>query len=327
MILTQKQISSVAFGATEIYFDKASAHFYRIRKEQCERIDDYNADFGMKSRATAGVRLDFYTDSEFFGFSYTLKNGSSRTFYNFALYIDGKEYALHGESHVKNFAGEYATALPAGNKRVTLFLPCLFATTLTSVTLSDGAHVTPYSPKKRIVFHGDSITHGYDAFSPALCYANRLAMAFHAEIFNYAIAGETFNPLMVDEANAREANAVVIAYGTNDWKKKPSLSALISDCEAFYAKLRGVYPATPFVAILPIWRDGYETDTAVGSFQTVRAELARIAQKYGATVIDLWDTIPHDLAFFSDGLHPNDEGFALYAKGVQPTLSAILEDK
>lgn len=327
MTLTKEQIQSVTFGVAEIYFDEAGAHFYRIRKEQCAHIHAFNSDFGMKSTATAGVRLDFYTDSEYFSFAYTVKKGSSRTFYNFALYIDGKPYALYGENPATKFAGEYAVTLPTGNKRITLFLPCLFSATLTSVALSNGASITPFTPAKRFIFHGDSITHGYDAFSPANCYANRLALFYGAEIYNYAIGGATFDTRMLDEANVPKSDAVFVAYGTNDWKLKGSFEEFSNDCDAFFQKLVTIYTGVPVFAILPIWRNNYAMDTNTATFAEIRAEVARLAQKYGARVIDLWDTIPQDLAFFSDGLHPNDEGFVYYANGVKHALQDIFTEK
>lgn len=317
MQLTNEQIRSVTLGAAEIDFQDGFAVFYRMHRAQAERIANFNADFGKKAYATAGVRLDFYTDSEYFAFSYAVQAASSRTFYNLALYIDGKEYALVGENPAKNYQGEYQTRLPQGEKRVTLFLPCLFSAKLQNITLSDGASITPFLPKRRLVFHGDSITHGYDAQSPANAYANQVAYALDAEIFNFAIGGATFDIRMIDESTNFNADAVFVAYGTNDWAHRTSMQEFSANCEAFFQTLARLHKGVPVFVILPIWRANCATDSPVGSFQAAKDEIRRIANKYPNTqIMDLADDIPHELSLFTDGLHPNDTGFAYYTKGV-----------
>ena len=39
-------------------------------------------------------------------------------------------------------------------------------------------------------------------------------------------------------------------------------------------------------------------------------------EKYGFTVIDGKDLVPHSPVYFIDGLHPNDAGYAIYAKNL-----------
>lgn len=317
MQLTNEQIRSVTLGATEIEFEDGFALFHRMHRAQTERIAGFNADFGKKAYATAGVRLDFYTDSEYFAFSYAAQAASPRNFYNLALYIDGKEYALIGENPVKNYRGEYQTRLPQGEKRVTLFLPCLFSAKLKNITLSDGASITPFVPKHRFVFHGDSITHGYDAVSPAKAYANQVAYALDAEIFNFAIGGATFDIRMIDESTNYNADAVFVAFGTNDWAGRTSMQEFSAHCEAFFQKLALLHKDVPVFVILPIWRFDCATKRPVGSFQDVKDEISRIAKEVvHAQILDLADDIPQDLSLFTDGLHPNDAGFAHYTKGV-----------
>lgn len=326
MKLTREQIHGIVLGAVEAVFEEDGIQFYRMPESLAQRIHQSNNDFGMKALATAGIRFDFYTDSEFFAFSYDeAKAASSRTWYYFSLLIDGKPFATIGEEKAEKRKGSYQTVLPKGNKRITLFFPNLFRARIRSVELSDGAYFKKIEVKNRFVFYGDSITQGYDAKSAANCYANRIAYARDAEIFNFGIGGAVFDRNMMDETNHYNADAVFVAYGTNDWGYREHLCVLSQHCEEFFTALSTTFRNTPVFVILPIWRVNYQEVKPMGTFEEMKECIAQIAKTYdNFHIIDLDGDIPHDLSFFSDGLHPNDEGFAYYAKGLQGQLNPLM---
>ncbi len=318
MVLNEKQLRSVIFGASQIDCNDGVVSCYRFSKQQIERIASYSQDFAMKAKSTSSVRLDFYTDSAYLAFSYTnVQKAASRPWYYFSLYVNGKRFTLFGEETLTKSSNVQRFELPTGEKRITLFFPNLFRADILSLELSNGASITPFTPKRRIIFHGDSITQGYDSKDPALSYVNRLAIAWDAEIINYGIGAATFDTRVIDEENVPKADAVFVSYGTNDWKKCPSFQDFSTNCKAFFEKIALVHPNTPVVAILPIWRQNYKDDYPVGDFMEARQEIARIAKEtVQASIIDLWQDMPQDLAFFTDGLHPNDDGFVYYTNGV-----------
>ena len=318
MKLNNEQIQSLALGVAQTLSTQDGIELYRMKTAQAERIMNFNSNFGKRAYSTAGIRLDFYTDSKFFAFAYdNAQSTSSRNWYYFTLFINGKETALIGEETATACTGTYRVELPKGKNRITLFLPNLFRARITSVELSDGAFFERITPKRRIVFHGDSITHGYDAKSAANSYANRVAYALDAEIFNFAIGGAMFNMRMVDTSTDYNADAVVVAYGSNDWNKRPTKQAFSKFCSDFFETLMSLHKNVPVFVIPPIWRFDCEKERPVGTFEDARKEIARIASGYENTrIIDLSKDIPQDLAFFTDGLHPNDDCFALYAQGV-----------
>ncbi len=318
MKLTNEQIQSLALGVAEAISNQDGIEFYRMKTAQAERIMNFNSDFGKRAYATAGIRLDFYTDSTFFAFTYdNAKDTASRLWYYFTLFINGKETSLIGEENATVFSGAYRVDLPEGKNRITLFLPNLFRVRMKSVELSDGAFFERVVPKRRFVFHGDSITHGYDAKSAANSYANRVAYALDAEIFNFAIGGAMFDMRMVDTSSDYNADAVFVAYGTNDWNKRADTQTFSKNCSEFFETLIPLHKNVPIFVILPIWRSNCNEQRPVGAFQNARMEIARIASGYKNTqIIDLSNDIPQNLAFFTDGLHPNDEGFVHYAQGV-----------
>ena len=316
MQLTNEQIHSLALGVADTLSDKDGIELYRMKTAQAQRITDFNAEFGKKAYGTAGIRLDFYTDSKFFAFAYDkATEASSRKWYYFSLFINGKQTALIGEETATARAGAYRVELPDGKNRITLFLPNLFRARITSVELSDGAFFERVNPKRRLVFHGDSITQGYDSKSPALSYANRVAYALDAEIFDFAIGGAMFDMRMVDTSTDYNADAVIVAYGSNDWCKRQTAQAFLQNCSEFFERLMPLHKNVPVFVILPIWRFNGEEQKPIGTLQDARAEIARIASGYENTkIIDIYDVVPHEL--FSDGLHPTDDGFAYYAENV-----------
>lgn len=324
MKLSFEEIQSIAFGVVESKIEKDGIEFYRLSAQLSTYLGSLKPDYGVRADAQASIRLDFETDSEFFSFAYdNVQTTSSRQWYYFSLLVDGKQVALIGEENPTALCGKYETVLPKGKKRITLFFPNLFRARVQSIELSDGAYVKRVETKKRFVFYGDSITHGYDAKSAANSYVNRIAYAMDAEVFNLGIGGAVFHPRMIDEVGDYNADAVFVAYGTNDWAHRQNMEELVSYCEAFFNQLVAVFKGIPVYVILPIWRCNHQDVKQTGTFQEVKEKIAEIAKRYENTeVFDLFDDIPHELSMFSDGLHPNDDGFAYYAQGILKKLKA-----
>ena len=324
MKLTLEQIKSLAFGFVEATIENEGIEFYRFSAQLSTCLDSLKPDYGIRAKAQASIRLDFETDSEYFSFTYdNVQKTSSRNWYYFSLLVDGKPRALIGEDNAMACRGSYETILPKGNKRITLFFPNLYRARIQGIELSDGSYVKRVETKKRFVFYGDSITHGYDAKSPNNSYVNRIAYATDAEVFNLGIGGAVFHSRMIDDIRDYNADAVFVAYGTNDWAHRQNMEELSAYCEEFFQKLTSVFKNIPIYVILPIWRSNYQDVKQTGTFQEVKDRIIQIAKQYENTeIIDLFDDIPHELSMFSDGLHPNDDGFAYYAQGVLKKIKA-----
>ena len=326
MFLTFEQLKNITFGANYAEHTEHGVEFFRMSKQQAARFD-FNADFFMKTFATSGIFLDFYTDSAFFSFAFdNVKQASSRTWCLFSLLMDGKTATVLGEEKPVDKKFEYRVELPEGTHRITLFFPCLSRARLVFVELSDGASVSAAKKKATWLFLGDSITHGYDAKSPANAYHNRLAMLADVQVRNQGIGGAFFDARTIDDL-PEDTDAVFVAYGTNDYSAK-SPDIFTRDCTDYFEKLATMYATKPIFAILPIWRQDYKNGGNAGDFLESRKLIATIASAHkNVHVIDTWGFIPEDIRFFSDGIHPNDEGFRYYAEGVLSALKTIhLED-
>ena len=84
MKLTLDQIRSVARGAVRIEESNGSSQFYRFSEEQERLYKLHNEDLYKKTFATAGIRLDFVTNSTRLGLSGSVSSASSRKFFHLA---------------------------------------------------------------------------------------------------------------------------------------------------------------------------------------------------------------------------------------------------
>ena len=325
MDLNLSQLQTITMGALDIREEADGFHFFRMTPIQTAAFGEANEEFLLKCRATAGIRLDFYTDSPILALRWcSAKITSARTFCYFDVLVDGILTMHSGTPDcTAEPEGSFCLTLPEGMHRVQVFFPTLTDVAISAVTLADGATVMPHRAARRILFHGDSITQGYDALFPSACYANHLARYYDAEILNQAVGAACFDPQVLQPVGAFDF--VVVAYGTNDWRHK-TMADFIADAAGFFARLNLIYGKLPVFVVLPIWRtDTDDGEFCAGDFMECRAALARLAATQGFTVLDDYHLLPHDTRLFSDGyLHPNDIGFALYAQRLQELIDEKL---
>ena len=323
MDLNLQQLQTITLGALNIREEADGFHFDRMTPTQVINFIQAEEEFGPKCEAPSGVRLDFYTDSPVLALRWhKAEVVCGRTFCHFDVLVDGQLLVHSGTMDCGTEPeGSFCVALPEGMHRVQVFFPVLNKVVIASVTLADGATVMPHRSAKRILFHGDSITQGYDAVFPSGSYANLLALHYDAEILNQAIGGAMFDPAIVQPVGAFDF--VVVAYGTNDWSIK-NMADFTADAAAFMARLNVIYGQLPVFVLLPIWRgDTDRTDTA-GDFMECRALLGRMAASQGFHVVGDYDLVPHDPRLFGDGyLHPTNAGFQLYAQ----RLIEVIDEK
>ena len=114
---------------------------------------------------------------------------------------------------------------------------------------------------------------------------------------------------------------ILVAYGTNDWRKLPR-DAFFRDVKAFFENLNAAYPGIRTIVITPIWRSNLHAETDFESIQEViDAIRAAAAGRPDTTIIDGMPLVPHDVSYYADyGCHPNDEGFRHYFENLWKQL-------
>lgn len=329
MKLSYEEIKSLTCGYVECEIVEKGINFYRMGKRQTElfgRADPNGKNsFIRKCMATAGIRFDFYTRSTEFSFSYTnASSASSRSWYYFDVFVNGKRKGTVGEEKPLNGGGRFFLKLDGRWNRITVFFPNLFRATIESVELS--SEFLPFKPRGRLLVYGDSIAQGYDAKLSGESFANAYAYGTDSEIINLAIGGSTAYPAAIDSGIDYSADAVLVAYGTNDWKHK-SKGAFCADFQEFFTRLSALYESKCIYAVLPVIRLDCNLVTEVGGFCSARQTIAEIAERFNnVTVIDSIEFLPMEEEMFSDGyLHPNEEGFRHYTQGLFHTIGNLWE--
>ena len=329
MKLTAEQIRAIAKGAVRVEEINGAVHLYRFTKEQEEIYKNRTTPSGKplsdKVPATAGIRLEFVTTSSTLSIEIEGVPASSSNCFVHDVFVDGNRIGSFGkaETEEREFFGSFD--LGSGKKEVKIYFPWASASAIRSLTLDDGAEITPIEKTRKMLIYGDSITHGYVAINPARSYASLLTDALDAEAVNKAIGGETFFPELAELSDEGDFDLITVAYGTNDWSHVTK-EVFDETATAFYRALSRRHPNAKIFALAPIWRADFETVTKVGKFSYMKETFEALAEELpNLTVIDCFPFVPADSKYFADlTLHPNEAGFEFYFHGVWNEIQKYL---
>ena len=320
MKLTTEQIKQITTGAIRIEEKADGIHFYKCTEKQIAAWTEKNKDLGFRAAGTTGICLDFHTNSQTLTFSVSHGN-------KFELYIDG---LLRRQFLMKDHPTEtVALCDPLGHAkeeyRVTLIFPSHDeGGVLTLLELDDGATVTPHRYDRKLLFIGDSITQGWASRYDSLSYAWRVTRHFNANTVNQGIGGAYFHEDCFDHIEF-DPDAVLVAYGTNDFGRYKTYEELRMHASAHLSLIAKEYAEKQIFVLSPIWRDKRE-GKSMGTFENCCAIVAEEAQKLGLIHINGLTLVPPIPEFFGDAyLHPNDEGFAIYAENLIIALEQYLK--
>lgn len=310
MKLTFDQIKSVTVGAIAIHREADGIHFDKCTDRQVEAWHVLNRDLGYRAQCTAGVRLDFHTDSRHLRF---LAPAGGK----FEVLIDGLlRHACPGSRDVSAVVeidlcdelGEFG-----GTHRVTLAFPSHTVGVLDWVELDDGASVEPHRFDRKMLFIGDSITQGWQSVYDTASYAWRVSNFFNADSVIQGIGGAFYHPSTYDVIDY-DPDIILVAYGTNDFGHKITLEQFRERIAGFLDPLAETYAGKQIFILSPIWR-GQREGKLMGSFADCRRTVAEEAEKRGFVHIDGLRLVPAMPEMMGDGwLHPNDLGFSYFAE-------------
>ena len=332
MKLNATQMGQIIHNVVSYSFDeKGSLHFNRFTPKQQNTYVQESEEWEIKTRASASVTFDFITDADYITLKFDLYPGSSQKYGSIDLYVDGVflDSRVMDDLSIK-LAG---FQLPEGEHRVTIYFPWSAETVVNEVHLSENASVIPVEKSCKMMCFGDSITQGYIAKYASLSYVNRTARALNAEVVNQGIGGYVFNEAVIDESIlACKPDIITVAYGTNDYSRYETLADYCEESGKYIQKLGKLFPDTPIVGILPIYRNDknhnarklYRSYSLNDVRKLLRDQYLELPNGYV-----LEETgIAHLSDFYaSDYLHPNDLGFGLMAQGVISKLQTILNEK
>lgn len=332
MKLTFEQIKACTSGAEQVLETQEGIRFLRFNQEEMEAYQ--TNPLWDKTFSTAGIRIAFTTDAATLTLGLAVTNrGSSRSYFAAEVQVNGAPLGvirnftddmdfLTLRDHCPHGAFSKEFALGAGEKQVDLYLPWSKETFLTALSLENATYCKPIRRERILLMYGDSITHGYDAALPSKSYSNRLADALGMQVFNKAIGGECYFPELAECTPTQQPEIITVAYGTNDWSKRPR-EALLTNGSRFLKALLEKHPKAHLYVFTPIWRKDAKETSPYGTFSLVAEDLSSICKDLPrTTLIDGYDLVPHDPVYFADRrLHPDDEGFALYFENLRKQLN------
>ena len=312
-MLTCSQLQSIITGAVwvrEIDGWLVPSRFSDLQNERLKT--DWKAPY---LPTAAGMKLEFTTtEGGAVSFAYHAVRGSVYDCFGVELAINGTT-VHHIYSDVLPESGAFFYEIPPQEKaaRITVYLPNVATIRMKDVSIP--ADFVPYRRSKKILCLGDSITQGAWTRYPRNSYVNRLGDALEAEVLNQGICGDYFSESRLDEALPFVPDLITVAYGTNDWGG----GGLLTDAPKKYLdKLVSLYGDTPVFLLLPIWRHDEETEYHGQTLEEGRRILAELAASYDSVrAIDCHFFVPPEERYFWDKkLHPNDDGFLLYAQAL-----------
>ncbi|MBL6937978.1 MAG: hypothetical protein ISS15_16175 [Alphaproteobacteria bacterium] len=283
----------------------------------------------------AGVRLRLRTDSSVL----QLKVRQRAAAFNDApraavwrVFVDGDphgEGAVSGGAYLKadgSLQGDERAAvkieLPRSDNEVEVWLPQTATVSIDEVAIADGAHWAPWPDhRRRLVFHGSSITHCMEANTAAGAWpavAARLADLNH---INLGWAGSCLlSGLAARIIRDQKADGIILKLGINvHGEGLLKERTFLDSAHSMLSIIREKHAATPIVVVSPIWSPPREDAGGQGgpSLKRMRELLQTVVaarQKSGDDRIrylcglDLFG--PGDRADLPDELHPNAAGYA-----------------
>ena len=336
MILNLKQIKSITRGAESIERKKGVILFNRFTKKELNYYK--KTEYKEKSLSTSCVVMEFKTDGDYIEFKINAVYGTTRTYFAFDIFVDGvytdclnnyNEEELKGINYkiLKFEIGAYSKRvnLNKGEKTIKVIFPWSVKAELVSFEVGNATYITPIKKEDKVVFYGDSITHGYDALHPSNAYAMRFSTKFDMEVINKAIGGEVYVPNLLVKEKVNMPKCLFVAYGSNDWKHLTK-EVFTNNCKEFYKKLAIKYPNDKTIVITPIWRENCLEKTNFDSFLDVENIIKEICANYdNITVVSGWEFNLRSIAYFVDGLHPTDSAFEIYFNDLMKKIDNIIE--
>ena len=334
MNLTFNQICAITQGAARILEDTGDVRFFRLTDEQYAAFAAQNTSI---SNTACGIKLVFRTNSRSLRLQALLEgNIYWWPLVSFDVQVDDRIIGhLDNFSHIENFVPKFEEKLPLGpvektfdlgegEKTVTVHLPWCHRFLLRQISLDDGAFVEPVQ-KKKLLMYGDSITQGYCATRPSLRLAAKVAAGLDMEECNRAMAGSTFLPDVAAAVDPVTPDLITVSYGSNDWGQGHTAEQLAENCRQFLRNIRKNYPDIPIMMVSPVFRFSFECCNPCIDYETVTETLRQTAAEFdNLHFICGVDLVPHEETMFFDGLHPNDQGFEIYADNLIAQIKSHL---
>jgi lysophospholipase L1-like esterase len=321
--------------------------------------DRWPARTARRGKSAAGVALRFRTDSKKLTLRVTLIDSPdapenpaiawerSRPAF-FSFYRDAKY--VSSAAALTPFTQQdvilYADPDRAGEAEIQVLLPFYYRNgeiIIHAIGIDSTATLNHAAPDRRprVLFHGDSITHGHGVTSPRETYPWQVSEELGCVPLNYGFGGSAWADNVVAQAIASRTDwdVLTMMIGTNsligvDSAAEPETAAQYAvKYEAYLETIRGAAPTKSILCITPILN---RADLKTGGNQNgerpdlYRDGIARVVRRRQQSDSNLYfldglTLIDNPLFLLvTDTVHPNDAGMHRIAQGVAAALKPIL---
>lgn len=319
MLISFDRIKNITVGAVAIdKNDHGDIKFSKCTKNQIDAWYAIGEIYGQRASMPTGVRLDFHTNSPYFSIC-MVGNGTYEVLIN--------DVPVKRTEIVSTAPTVDKYDLPEQNdeNRVTVVFPSHRTAHLRSLEVADGATLSPHKFDRKFIFYGDSITQGWNSQYDSVSYAYAVSRFFNADSVIQGIGGAGFQQSTFDPELPYDPDAVIIAYGTNDYVQRTSPDDYKAHVSDYLDRIRDFYVGKKVFVITPIWRADENDVRAAGSFKACVQTVKQESDARGFITIDGFTLTPHDPFFYADKyLHPNAAGFGIYAQNLIKELQKYI---
>lgn len=295
-----------------------------VRSPNKLTMDRYIKAEGGFQHDNPGARISFRTDAKtitaklkFTPLHTRMDAVNSTGFYT----VDGK---IAGSFQRDSKSAEITIALPqneSGSARdYALIMPFGDSVELTGLSLSGGKLFAPAArPQFKYIAYGDSITHGFRAENITKTYPFMVGEKLRWQVVNMGFGSRTAVASDGDAIAACGGNLISILIGFNDFYGNKTLATYAQDIKGMIRNIRKQQPETPIFLITPLWSS--EPAWAAGKIGLKLDDYRKTASQVAAEsndkhlyLVDGLSLMDNKLELTTDGIHPNDKGFAQIAE-------------
>ena len=307
MKLTNEELKKIYFGAYRFAeTEDGYLQSFQYNEEQIayfKRVSDF---WYERCSASTCKTLEFITEATELSFDYKLIwVGSEDTF---EVAIDELIYDIK-YIHGMDREGRLSFTLPAGSKKVTVYLPSDATAVIKNFEIDKP--VTPAKKGEKVLWLGDSITQGFGPLRSACTYVSVANRILNYDIINQGIGGYVYDKNILMKMEGYMPEKIIVALGTNQFGCET-----MKDIEEYYVRLMEVYGNDmPILCVSPLWRD--DVPNSFDTLSRFCENVKKIAGSYkNVKVVDGFKLVPHLPEYFLDKLHPNCFGAEVYGRNL-----------
>jgi lysophospholipase L1-like esterase len=288
------------------------------------RMDRFINAAGGFQHDNPGARIRFRTDAKNIAakFKFTRLHSRGDAINSMGLYMVNGRIAGSFQRNPK--LDEAVVEFPQTDESVArdyeLIMPYGDSVEFAGLTLRDGKLLPPSArPVFKYVAFGDSITHGFRAGDIGCTYPFMIGEKLQWQTVNMGFGSRTTVPADGNAIAACGGDVISILIGFNDFYGSKPITNYVRDFKGLIINIRTMQPETPVFLITPLWSS--EPKWAASKIG-LRLEDYRkavrliVADSHDAHLhliegLSLMDNLPE---MTTDGIHPNDKGFAQVAE-------------